>query len=124
MDSYYIKTPEADTKTYAYYTIIGDHDYIDNKNNPRINNNNKNVLAKSIEYASGNTKFFLKLGDHGKIYNPIGLYSEGTSNKFISKIGRKAWEFTEVSPKVFDLYINFLRTKNIAWLRNAEREME
>ncbi len=29
----------------------------------------------------------------------------------------------EVNAKVFDLYINFLATKNTAWLNNAEREL-
>lgn len=105
-----------------YYTIFGQHDYLDNNQNPRTSESG-NVLAKSVKYEH-RTKHFLKVGDHGKLYNPIGLYSEGTSDKFMSKIGRKAWEFKEVSPMVFDLYVKFLKTKNTAWLRNAEREME
>jgi hypothetical protein len=51
------------------------------------------------------------------------MYSEGQNNKFLSKIGREEWQFKEVNEKIFDLYLNFLSTKNIAWLNNAEREL-
>lgn len=125
METYNIKQPEQDNKTYGFYTVLGSHDYLDEAKNPRLSSSTSgDVLAKFTDYSNGRIKYFIKLGMHGKIYDPIGMYSEGTSNKFISKIGKKAWEFKEVSPKVFELYVNFLRTKNIAWLRNAEREME
>ncbi|NDB58966.1 hypothetical protein EB001_10995, partial [bacterium] len=68
-------------------------------------------------------KFFIKIGTYGKVFNPIGMYSEGQNNKFLSKIGRQEWQFKEVNEKTFDLYLNFLSTKNIAWLSNAEREL-
>jgi hypothetical protein len=125
METYNIKQQEQDNKTYGFYTVLGSHDYLDEEKNPRLSSSTSgDVLAKFTDYSNGRIKYFIKLGMHGKIYDPIGMYSEGTSNKFISKIGKKAWEFKEVSPKVFELYVNFLRTKNIAWLRNAEREME
>jgi hypothetical protein len=118
-----ITEKEPENKIYEYYTLFGQHEYLDDKNFPRLEDGTGDVLAKSITLGD-NTRYFLKLGSHGKIYNPIGMYSEGTSNKFLSKIGKKAWEFKSVSPRVFELYTNFLKTKNIAWLRNAEREME
>ncbi len=123
MSTRQINDHEPDSKIYEYYTVFGQHEYLDNKNFPRLEDGTGDVLAKSVTLGS-NTRYFLKLGSHGKIYNPIGMYSEGTSNKFLSKIGKKAWEFKSVSPRVFELYTNFLKTKNIAWLRNAEREME
>jgi hypothetical protein len=30
--------------------------------------------------------------------------------------------FKEVSRKVFDFYLSFLRTSNISWINHAERE--
>jgi len=118
-----ITEQEPENKMYEYYTVFGQHDYLDNYQFPRLEDGTGDVLAKSIT-IDNTTKHYLKLGSHGKIYNPIGMFSEGTSNKFLSKIGKKAWEFKSVSPRVFSLYIKFLKTKNIAWLRNAEREME
>lgn len=107
-----------------YYSMIGDHDFLDDDNRPRSNEENSKVVAKSIKVEDRPKRFYLKVGNHGRIFNPIGLFSEGTNTKFLSKIGRKEWEFKEVNQKVFDMYINFLTTKNIAWLTNAEREMQ
>jgi len=109
-------------KTTSYYTLIGDHDTLDKNDQPIANSESKKVLAKKVEYEN-RTKYYIKVGTYGKIYNPIGLYSEGHANKFLSKIGKKAFEFQEVNPKAFDFYLSFLRTKNLAWLNNAEREM-
>lgn len=106
-----------------FYTILGDHDFIDEQSKPRAKTENELVVAKCTQYGNNPKKYFVKVGAHGKLYNPIGLYSEGNNNKFMSKIGRKEWEFREVNQQIFDLYSNFLTTKNIAWLNNAEREM-
>lgn len=109
-------------KVISYYTFSGDQDAFDKNNQPIALEDSKKVLAKKIEYEN-RTKYFVKVGTYGKIYNPIGLYSEGHANKFLSKIGKKAFDFQEVSPKTFDNYLSFLKTKNLAWLHNAEREM-
>ena len=110
-------------KTYQYFTILGDHEFLDDNGNPRTNTENNKVVAKSVTTDNKSPRYYLKVGTYGKLYNPIGLYSEGQNSKFLSKIGRKQFEFKEVNQKIFDLYINFLTTKNLAWLNNAEREM-
>jgi len=107
--------------TSAYYTMIGDHDYLDEAKNPLANNDNDKVVAKRL--VGTKTRYFVKSGPHGKLFNPIGLYSEGRGNRFMAKSGKNLWAFKEVNNKVFDLYVSFLKTKNTAWLTNAEREM-
>jgi hypothetical protein len=104
------------------YTILGQQDYLDTMDRPRTESED-NALAKAVSVDNKPTRFYIKVGTYGKIYNPIGLYSEGQSKKFLAKIGRKQFEFKEVNQKIFDLYVNFLSTKNTAWLVNAEREM-
>ncbi len=113
---------EHSETTNAYYTILGDHEFIDKDNRPRSNTESRSVVAKSISKNNSN-KFYIKIGTYGKIFNPMGLFSEGKNEKFIAKIGKKEFEFKEVNQKVFDLYLNFLSTKNLAWLNNAEREL-
>lgn len=113
---------EIKNTAYQFYTILGEHDFIDSSNKPQANTESSKVVAKSIS-KNGNNKFYIKIGTYGRIFNPIGLFSEGKNEKFIAKIGRKEFEFKEVNQKVFELYLNFLSTKNIAWLNNAEREM-
>lgn len=117
-----INKVSTDTKNLELFTLIGQHKFLDDNKNPRVDLENDKVYAKKVILDS-NQKYYIKVGTYGKIYNPIGLFSEGTANKFLSKIGKKAWEFKEVNSKVFDMYVNFLRTKNIAWLNNAEREL-
>ncbi|NBU33453.1 hypothetical protein EBZ38_14480 [bacterium] len=106
----------------TYYCVLGEHDYLDQDNNPRLTKETSKTLAKIIE-TSLSTKFFIKVGTYGRIYNPIGMYSEGKESKFLAKIGKNEWVFKEVNKGIFDQYVTFLRTKNIAWLNNAEREL-
>lgn len=113
------KKPENKKSSVAFYTIYGEHDFIDEQGNPRIkSDSNPGLLARKI----GN-QFYIRVGLYGKIFNPIGMYSEGQQNKFLTKVGKEAYSFSKVNQKVFDMYLNFLRTKNLAWLHNAEREM-
>lgn len=122
MDNYIFnpRPVKQSDRTEKLYTVLGDHDFIDEDNNPRIKKSLNKTLAKSIE-SNGTIKYLIKIGQYGQIYNPMGMYSEGQNNKFLAKIGRNAWEFKEVNQQIFDMYINFLRTKNLAWLNNAER---
>lgn len=110
--------PTEPTLAEQFFTILGSHDYLDDLNRPRTSVENKNTLAKIV-----NQKCYIKTGLYGKIYNPMGMFSEGKNEKFIAKIGKKAYEFKQVNQKIFDMYVNFLSTKNLAWLNNAEREL-
>lgn len=121
-NEFIIKSKEKENITTEYYTLIGHHEYLDNDQNPRSKKDKPDVCAKKV-ISNNSTKFFIKTGTYGKIYDPIGLYSEGTSNKFLARAGKKAWDFKQVNAKVFDMYVSFLRTKNKAWLTNSEREL-
>lgn len=109
------------TPTFKYYTILGQHDSVDDDGYPLVETKDASI---AFSKTTGNdTQYFLKVGLYGKVYNPMGLYSEGKSNKFMAKIGKNEYNFTRVNSKVFDMYLNFLKSKNIAWLNNAEREL-
>jgi hypothetical protein len=114
--------PVDSSNTEHYYCIFGEHDFIDDQNNPRMNKESPKTLAKYID-GEISSRYFIKVGTHGRIYNPIGMYSEGNESRFLAKIGKNEWSFKSVNKDIFDKYVNFLRTKNIAWLNNAERDM-
>ena len=116
-----ISNESADSNI-EYYTMIGKHQFIDENKNPRCNTETSEVCAKKVTNQSS-TKFYIKAGVYGKIYNPIGMFSEGTAAKFLARAGKKAWDYKQVNFKVFDMYVSFLKTKNKAWLNNAEREL-
>ena len=111
---------EEDVK-YLYYTTIGSNLSTDGNNNS-IAKDKKSALAYT-KITNDEEQHYIKVGLYGKIFNPIGMYSEGRQNKFLSKVGKQEYNFTRVNSKVFDMYLNFLRTKNVAWLNNAEREL-
>lgn len=120
-DQFIVKqTPntQSATKTNMYYTAVGNQDYIDDEGNTRHDEEKQNTFAK-IE----NGKFFIKVGLDNRAYNPIGLFSEGQHNKVLSKIGKNEFNYKKVNQRVFELYLSFLRTKNIAWLNNTNREL-
>ena len=101
-----------------FYTLFGIEDYVDDNGNTRQTQQGKNTYAKRVD-----GKCLVKIGIDGRAYNPLGLYSEGHANKTLAKVGKGQYNFKRVNPKVFDLYVSFLRTKNIAWLNNANREL-
>lgn len=111
------------------YTVTGKQDFLDEEGFPRLSDTaDKKAEERHEAYAKilpdkGKQKFFAKIGRHGRLYNPIGMYSEGTSARHVKHAGRPEWEFREITRKVFNYYIQFLKTKNTAWLNNAERQM-
>lgn len=116
-----ISKKDEELPSFTYYTILGQQEDINEDGFP-IALQKKDALAYT-KTINNDTQYFLKIGTYGKIYNPMGLYSEGRSNKFMAKIGKNEYNFTRVNQKVFEMYLNFLKSKNIAWLNNAEREL-
>ena len=125
MDNFFRVTKDTPNYQSQYYTVIGQHDFIDNDDNPSLNSADDNkLMAEKITYTDGRQAFYVRVGTYGKLYNPIGMYSEGRLKKYMAKFGKKEWTLKKVNPKVFQLYVSFLKTKNVAWFNNAEREME
>jgi hypothetical protein len=126
MDDIFIinKDKKSEIFQYVYYTIMGSHSDIDVDRNPIASNEQKSLAYKKYNIDNPeDIQYFIKIGTYGKIFNPIGLYTEGKQNKFLSKVGKNEFVFKRVNNKVFGMYLNFLRTKNLAWLHNAEREL-
>lgn len=111
------------TEETKFYTVLGNQEFLDEEEYPRVKEDSKDIYAKSVSY-NGKEKYYIKVGVYGKIFNPFGMFSEGKANKFLSKIGKDEFQMKQVNPNVFGFYINFLRTKNTAWLNNAQRELQ
>ena len=123
--------PEVLEHHYEVYTFKGEEDYVDEKGYPRLELDHKemdNVFHNFDAYAvrmtlGDKTNYYVKRGKHGRLFNPIGMFSEGQSRKQMRHAGKPEWSLQATNRKVFDLYINFLKTRNAAWLTNAEREV-
>lgn len=86
------------------------------------------VYAASTSEADRHI-FLIKRGRSGTtasfLLNPNNMWhAEGSENSFDKRTGRNVYELTKVTKDCFDYYIKFLQTKNLAYLRNAEREIQ
>jgi hypothetical protein len=112
-------------KKEEYYTVVGEQDFFKDKTKiPCLYKEEKSLAKKITNLDTNSSKYYIKVGMYGRPYNPIGMYSEGQSAKFLTKAGKPQYTFKEVNEKTFSFYINFLTTKNTAWLSNTERELQ
>jgi len=107
-----------------FYTLTGDHDYYDEDNNPRLVKDGPKTLAKKLFTDKRSPRFLIKMNTDGKLHNPTNITSKQkmTSN-FLDRKCREP-KFKSVSVRVFNMYLNFLKSKNLSWLYNADREAE
>ena len=118
---------EVDQTDVLVYTFFGNHDYVDESGHPRLiaeQENDNLAFAKTKISATGLQKYYIKSEGSGRLFNPVGLFQEGTQDKYKRGAGNvRMWEFREVNKKAFTYYVKFLTTKNTAFLSNAEREI-
>ena len=92
-----------------------------------IDSESKHSVAKNTKFLVTNTeKYFIKVCNAGinggKFFDPLkDLIQE--LNRHDSFSGRDRYSYKVVSKECFDYYMNYLKTKNISYLRNAERSM-
>jgi len=93
-----------------------------------IDENHKDCFAKMVVFtdADGQTKInnYIKRGSDGSLFNPWGMFSEGTQGDYSRNKGKSEWAFSKVSAKSIGHYRWFLKTRNKAYLLNAEREAQ
>jgi hypothetical protein len=88
-------------------------------------NRNEAYAKRIIHHGIDNIrmiKYYVKRGAHGRLFNPVAVIDDDPRH-LRRRIGSTEWVFREVNQKVFMLYLNFLKTKNQAYLRNAQREV-
>jgi hypothetical protein len=106
------------------YTLIGKEDFIDNEGFPRTDNeNNTNIVAKVIVKNGSPPRYSIKIGLNNKLANPTSIYGKEKESSFLDSVCRANNKFIDVNLKTFEMYLQFLKTKNVSWLHNAEREM-
>lgn len=113
-----------DTQQNRYYCLNGDGDYLDDEGFSLCKDEqDKKVCAKKMTRANGSIKYLIKTGEDKKLYNPISIYDNKDNKRFLETISRNQNLFKEVNYNSFYLYLRFLKTKNVAYLTNAEREI-
>lgn len=122
--SFFNSQPLDSENDSEFYTITGLEEFLDDNNTPRLSKESESAFAKKTIRKNGSIKYTVKLSTNGKLYNPVSMYGQKQETTFLNRVCRSNNKFVEVNQKVFEWYIQFLKTKNTAWLNNAERERE
>jgi hypothetical protein len=131
------KSYQINNETNKYFCLSGQEDFLDEDGNPRIENEDSDiVVAKTIfskkpkHFADSDrsyARYYIKLDPNSKIFNPKKILSS-IENKdplsFIKNICKEGWSFKEVTPQTFQKYLMFLKTKQISWLKEAQRDLQ
>jgi len=109
-----VDNTEEETQTSSFYTSLNHADFIDEEGFPRMKELGDKVYAKT----SNDKYYILSNGNH--IYNPYDTV-------FMQKIkkdlyNKKFIRFIKVSKEVFDMYLEFLKTRNLSWFNNVQRK--
>jgi len=94
-----------------------------------INIDESDVFGKIVKDGNDVVRYYLKRTisghENGRLLNPLSMWhTAGMEKGYDARHGRKTCEFSPVTKTCFELYMKFLSTKNLAYLRNAEREVQ
>lgn len=119
-----------------FYCLKGKEDFIDDDGNPRILDKESNKIVakciqnkktKTFQTSSNNYSYYIRTTPNASLFNPIETLSPIKDKRqfdFIDSTCKDKWMFIEVGKTTFDKYIKFLVTKNISWLKEANRDIK
>jgi hypothetical protein len=132
MSEFITRTNEPEQK---FYTKKGEESFVDEDKNFRSSIESPQVYAKAIRKRlsknfAGNKNlayaFYIKSDPSRNLFNPMDLHTiePKVKKSFINKVCKTELVFTEVTESIFNKYLTFLRTENIKWLQDAQREIK
>lgn len=114
---------EDDTEYLVFYTMVGTNESRKStEGNYLLQEENDKTYAKKL--IRGSKEFyFVKINRVGHCFDPLGMYEIGSSSATKARTQDKNFQFKQVNEKVFHFYLEFLKSKNNAYLLNAQRSM-
>lgn len=101
----------------AIFTLRGNHDYMYD-DIPATNRKENSGLA-CAKKVKGN--YYLRINGKGEIFNPLDDSHVNSAGRMQSNI--PMWKYVRVSYVAFAHYAHFLKTRNLAYLTLARRDM-
>lgn len=121
-ESYIYSRQQTNTVESKFFTILGDHDFLDEHQNPRTKEDTQKTLAKLIVREDNSKKYMIKVDHMNKPYNPLSIYGNKQAYKNMDKT-RPENKFITVNEEAFSNYVKFLRTRILSWIYNTERSI-
>lgn len=126
----------SDKEECICYTDSGNEDFIDDEGNfvildrssdkiyAKAMNNRKSKQIKNNEIFP--YKFYIKTSPESIVYNPKKIYSADKQNKlsFVDTTCKSGWFFKEVPKSIFDKYLLFLKTQDMRWFKEINKEIK
>lgn len=114
------------------YTTLQYQDFVDDEDNSRSSTENNKVFAKAVKNGlsrdmtkSGGQyfRYYVRCSPNKTLHDPFPKYSTSDNKlSFVDRVCRTENLYKEVTPSVFEKYLNYLRTENSQWLKNAQKE--
>lgn len=121
-----------DLEDKVFYTLSGLETTTDENGYPICSSECDITYAKKVKNKKGKAingnisyTFYIRLYDSKQLYNPLEKYSIEKVNKtsYVDKVCKSTNAFVEVNKAIFDMYLEFLKTKRLAWLDSAQRAL-
>lgn len=116
-----------------FYTTLQYQDFVDEQDNSRSSTENSKVFAKAIKNGLSRDmtrsgaqffKYYIRCSSNKTLHDPFPKYSTSDNKtSFIDKVCKSDNSYKEVTYSVFDKYLNYLKTENSQWLKNAQKEL-
>lgn len=132
----FIFNTDQNSSQEIYYVLKGYEDLLDGNENPITNNpESEHIVAKckqnkkpkSFQADQNNFTYYILSSPNSDLYDPLKYYKSIKDKRqydFIDKTCKDSWSFKEVNKITFDKYLNFLKTQNISWLKDAQRDLK
>ena len=91
--------------------------------NTQVAATHASAVAKLQNYKDGKSRYFIKIGPEGALYNPYGQHARGSLHLSSKRNGSPIWRYTEVNENCYKEYVAFLKHRNHRSLSYAEREL-
>ena len=101
------------------YTLLDTRDTLDQDDYPISAKEDSDKTHAKVVLNGTSIRYYVKKNKFNRLYNPIG----NPNIKASRHNSRDTWVMKKVIKPVFDQYLEFLKTKNLAYLTNAERSI-
>ena len=122
-------------KTERLYCALGFEDFVDDEGFPRLKLETENLCAKALpnkptkhfaDQRGNDYRYYIRMDADQELFNPIQILStvkDKKNNHFINSVCKSTKDFKEVSPSIFNKYTKYLQSKDLRWLKEAQREL-
>lgn len=128
------QSSSVDNSTHRFYTNQENSEFLDANGFYRSNNDGDNVFAKAVKDKLSknitnrnlNYSYYIKASPNKILHDARKLYSlkEENDHAYIDNVCKSDQSFIQVTESIFNKYINFLKTNNVQWLNQAQREVK